>query len=223
MAAPGRTLETVRITARRRFSLAASFLALGAVILAGAQAFLLILIPVGGITGLILGALLQILGLGAGAYGAVLFSRAFPLSEPGLSARFALLASLVVALPVSVAVAAAYVLVALPESPVAAPTVLVLVPTIPLFWGPPSSIAAIGLVYAARELASERMAVLAAVGCGAVIAMSFSAGSGAVVDPVRAVQSARLTVDLFLVAVGFILIAFSFHGDAWIARSRRAP
>ncbi len=223
MAAPGRTLETVRVDARRRFLLASTFLALGAILLAVAQAFLLVLVPVGGLTGLILGALLQILGLGAGAYGAVLFRRAFPLSEPGLSARFALLASLLVVVPVSAAVTAAYVLLALPESPVASPTVLVLIPTIPFFWGPSCSVAAIGLVYAARELASERMAILAAVGCGAVIAMAFSAGGGAIANPVGALQSVRLTGDLFVVAVGFLLIAAAFHYDVWAARSRRAP
>jgi len=223
IAPPGRTLETVRFAARRRFLVSAAFLSLGALLLALAQAFLLVLAPVGGISGLILGALLQVLGLGSGAYGAIHFSRAFPLSESGLSARFALLASLLVVLPVSTGVTAAYVLLALPESPLAAPTVLVLIPALPFFWGPPTTVAAIGLVYAARELASERMAVVAAVGAGVVVAMAFSAGEGALVDPVGALQSARLTGDLFIVAVGFLLLAVAFERDAWAVRSRRAP
>ncbi len=220
---PGRTLEAVRVAARRRFLVSSAFLALGALLLAVAQAFLLATVPVGGISGLILGALLQILGLGSGAYGAVLFSRAFPLSESGLSARFALLASLFVVLPVSAGVTAAYILLALPESPVAAPTALLLIPALPFFWGPPSTVAAIGLVYAARELASGRMAVVAGVGCGAVIAMAFSAGGGALADPVAALQSVRLTGDLFVLTVGFLLIALAFRFDEWAARSRRAP
>lgn len=223
MAPPGRTLEAVRVAARRRFLLAAAFLALGAVLLAGALAFLLVLVPVGGLTGLILGALLQVLGLGSGAYGAVLFSRAFPLSESGLSARLALLASLLIVLPASAGVTAAYVLVAFPESPPSTLETLVLMPALPFFWGPPSAVAAVGLVYAARELASERMAIVAALGCGAVIATAFSAGGGALVDPIRAVQSARLTADLAIVAIGFLLIVVAFHEDAWVARSRRAP
>lgn len=223
MAPVGRTLETVRLIARRRFLFASAFLALGAILLAVAQAFLLVLAPVGVITGLILGALLQVLGLGSGAYGAVLFSRAFPLSESGLSARLALLASLLVVFPVSAAVTAAYVLLALPEPPLSAPLALVLIPALPFFWGPPSSIAAIGLVYAARDLASERMVVVAGVGCGSVIAMAFSAGGGALADPVRALQSVRLTADLIIVSIGFLLVATAFHLDAWSARSRRAP
>lgn len=221
-AAPDHLLETVRVTARRRFLLSAAFLALGAVLLAVAQAFLLALAPVGGITGLILGALLQILGVGSGAYGAVLFTRTFPLSESALSARFTLLAALLVVLPVSAGVTAAYVLLVLPESPPAAPTALVLLPALPFFWGPLSSVAAIGLVYAVRALASERMAIVAAVGCGAVVAMAFSAGGGALVDPLAAVQSARLTGDLFVVAVGFLLIALGFRLDEWAVRAPRA-
>ena len=128
LAPPGRTLETIRLAARRRFLLAAWFLALGTLLLAAAEAFLLLLSSVGGVTALILGALMQILGLSAGAYGAVVLSRAFPLSESGLSARFALLASLLVVLPVSAGLTAAYVLLALPEPPFAAPTSLVVLP-----------------------------------------------------------------------------------------------
>lgn len=219
---PGHVLEAVRAASRRRFFLASAFVALGTVLLAVAQAFLLALAPVGGITGLILGALLQVLGIGSAAYAANLLSRMFPLSESGLSARFALLASLFVVLPVSGGVTAAYVLLALPEAPLSAPMVLVLVPALPFFWGPPSTVAALGLVYAARVLASERMAVVAGVGCGAVLGMAFSAAGGALVDPVGALQSARLLGDLFVVAVGFVLIAIAFRLDEWAVRGARA-
>ncbi len=214
-------METLRLAARRRFVFAAAFLALGAFLLAVAQSFVLLFSAVGVVSAVILGALLQVLGLGAGAYSAVLFSRAFPLSESGLSARLALLASLLVVLPVSTGVTAVYVLLALPETTVAAPTALLLIPALPFFWGPISALAAIGLVYAARELASERMAVSAAVGCGAVIAMALSAGGGALVNPFGALYSARLTEDLLIVAVGFVVIALAFHADAWAMRSRR--
>ncbi len=222
MTPPGRTLETLRAAARRRFFLASALLALGALLLAVAQTFLLLLSDVGVLTGLILGALLQILGLGSGAYGAVLFSRAFPLSESGLTARLGLLLSLLVVLPVSSGAAAVYVLLALPEPPLTAPTALLLLPALPFFWGPACAIAAIGLVFAARDLASDRMAVAAAVGCGAVIAMAFSAGAGAVLNPVGDLLSARLSADLVIVAIGFVLMAAAFRTDDWAARSRRA-
>ncbi len=220
-AAPGRTLETIRATARRRLLFAASFVALGALFLAVAQVFVVAYIPVGATSGLILGALLLVLGLSAGAYGAVWFSRAFPLSESGLSARLALLASLLVVLPVSAGVTVVYILVALPALGVVEPTSLVLAPAIPFFWGPSTSVAAVGFVYAARELASERMAIVAALGAGVVIGMALSAAGGALVDPLRAVQSARLVGDLLLVAAGFVPIALAFHLDAWAAHSRR--
>lgn len=220
---PGRTVETIRVTARRRFLFASSFLALGALFLAVAQAFIHLFVPVGVLTGVILGALLLILGLSGGAYGAVLFSRAFPLSESGLSARLALLAALLAVLPVSAGVTVVYVLLALPEPPLSGPTALFLVPALPFFWGPTASIAAAGFVYAARELASERMAVVAAAGCGAIIGLAFSAAGGALVDPFDALRSPRLMEDLLLVAAGFLAIALAFHVDAWAARSRRAP
>ncbi len=221
--APGRTLETIRSTARRRLLFAASFVALGALFLAGAQAFVVGLIPVGVTSALILGALLLVLGLGAGAYAAVLFSRAFPLSESGLSARLALLASLLVVLPVCAGVTVVYILLALPENGVLEPTSLILVPAVPFFWGPATSLAAVGFVYAARELASERLAIAAALGAGVVIGMALSAAVGALIDPTGAVRSARLLGDLLLVAAGFVPIALAFHWDAWAARSRRTP
>lgn len=223
LAPEGRTLEAVRLAARRRFLLAAWFLALGTLLLAAAEAFLLLLSPIGGVTALILGALMQILGLSSGAYGAVVLSRAFPLSESGVSSRLALLVSLIVVLPIAAGITAVYVLLAFPEPPFAAPTSLVVLPAIPFFWGPPSAVAAVGLVHAARELASGRMAVVAGVGCGAVIAMAFSAAGGSLADPVGALRSARLASDLLIVAVGFVLIAVAFRFDAWAARSRRAP
>ncbi len=216
-------METIRAVTRRRLLLAASFLAVGAMFLAVAQAFVLAFIPVGVTSGLIIGALLLVLGMSAGAYGAVVFSRAFPLSESGLSARLALLASLLVVLPVCAGVTVVYILVALPESPLVGPTSLVLVPAIPLFWGPPSSVAAIGFVYASREVASERMAVAAALGAGMILGMTLSASGGALVDPVGAIRSMRLLEDLLIVAGGFVLIALAFQADAWAARSRRGP
>ena len=222
-AAPGPPFEAVRVAARRRFLLSSAFLALGAALLAVAQTFLVVLAPVGVLTGLILGALLEVLGLGSGAYAALLFRRSFPLSESAQSSGFALLVSLVVVLPVCAALTAAYALVAFPEPPLYAPTALVLIPALPFFWGPTTAVASIGLLYAARDLASQRMAVVAAVGCGAVIAMAFSAGGGGLVDPIGALRSARLTADLFIVAVGFILIAAAFEYDAWTARSRPLP
>lgn len=223
LAAPGRTVEALRVVARHRLEFAASFLALGAAFLAVAQTFLLVFAPVGVVSGLILGALLQVLGLSSGAYGAAVFSRAFPLSESGISARFSLFVALLVVLPVSAGVTAVYILLALPEPPLASPTALVLMPAIPFFWGPMSAVASLGFVYAARELASERMSVVAGIGCGAVIAMTLSAIGGALVDPVGALRSARLAEDLFINAVGFLAIAIAFRADAWAARSRRAP
>ncbi len=221
MAAPGRTVETLRVAARHRMLFAASFLALGAAFLSVAQAFLLIFAPVGVVSGLILGALLQVLGLSSAAHGAVVFSRAFPLSETGISARFSLLVALLVVLPICAGLTAVYILLALPEPPLTAPTALVLMPAIPFFWGPASSLAALGFVYAARELASERMSVTAAIGCGVIVGMSLSAIGGALIDPVGALRSARLTEDLIVVALGFLGIAFAFHADVWAARSRR--
>lgn len=220
-AEPGHTLETIRATARRRLLFAASFVAFGALFLAVAQAFVVALLPVGVTSALILGALLLVLGLSAGAYAAVLFSRAFPLSESGLSGRWALLASLLVVLPVSAGVTVVYILVGLPQNGVVEPTSLVLVPAVPFFWGPSTSVAAVGFVYAARELASERLAIAAALGAGVVIGTALSAAVGALVEPAVAVRSARLLADLLLVAAGFVPIAFAFHGDPWAARSRR--
>ncbi len=222
IAPPGRTLETARADARRRLLVSSGFLALGAVLLAIAQTFLVVVAPVGVLTGLILGALLLVLGLGSGAHAAVHYSRAFPLSESGASSRFALLASLFVLLPVCAGVTAVYALLAFPEPPLYAPTALVLIPGLPFFWGPSSAVAGIGLLYAARDLASERMLMVAGIGCGAVIAMAFSAGGGALADPIGALRSTRLAADLFIVAAGFVLVAAAFHFDAWAARSRRA-
>jgi hypothetical protein len=116
-----------------------------------------------------------------------------------------------------------YILFALPEPLLTTPTAFVLMPAIPFLWGPVSSVAAIGFVYAARELSSERMAVAAAIGCGVIVGMTLSAIGGALVQPVDALRSPRLTEDLLLVALGFLAVAFAFHADAWAARSRRVP
>ena len=214
LAPAGKTLETIRTTARRRFLFASAFLALGALVLSGAQAFLFAFLPVGLITGLILGALLQILGLFAGAYGATMYSRAFPLEESALRARRLLVGSLAVALPASVLATAGWTLLALSEPS------LVLLPALPFFWGTLSIVAAVGLVYAARELTSERMAILAGVGCGAILAIVLSSAGWALADPVGTLGSARLAVDLLLVGLAFALLAIAFERDPWAARAR---
>ncbi len=215
LAPPGKTLEAVRIAARRRYLFASAFLALGTLVLSGAQAFLFAYLPVAVVTALILGALLQILGLFAGAYGATMYSRAFPLNEAAITARRILVGSLAVALPASLLGTVGWTLLALPEPS------LVLLPAFPFFWGTLSIFAAIGLVYAARELASERMAVLAGVGCGGIVAIALSAAGWALADPLGTVGSARLAVDLLLVGMAFVLLAIAFERDPWAARARR--
>ena len=220
--APVRTPEAVRAAARRRFFSAAMLLTLGAAVLAAAQAVLLAFpasAPIA-VSSLLVGALLQVLGLATGATAALLFSHGFPLSESGISARFAFLASLFVVLPVAAALTAAYILLAF--APVDASS-LVLIPTLPFFWGTVSACAGIGLVHAARELASERLSIIAAVGTGAIIAVALSACGGALLDPVGALRSVRLAMDLAIVAVGFTAAAAAFRWDAWAARTRRIP
>ncbi len=213
----GKTLEAIRIAARRRFLFAATFLALGALVLSGAQAFLFAVVPVGLITGLILGALLQILGLLAAAYGATMYRRAFPLSESATAAQRVLVGSVLLAVPAAFLGTMGWILLALPEPS------LVFLPAFPFFWGTVSAIEAVGLLFAARELASERMAVLAGVGCGGVIAVVLSAAAWAAADAVGTLGSARLAVDLLLVGISFFLLALAFERDAWAARSRRLP
>jgi hypothetical protein len=213
--APVRTMELVRTAARRRFLAAATFFAIGTLSLAGSQGLVSILGAVGVVTGLILGSLLQVLGLIAAAYGATVFQRMHPLSEAARAARRLLVAALVVVLPLGAVLAAAWTIVAVNV------TSLVLLAEVPFFWGPISSVAAAGLVYAARDLASERMAILAGLGCGGVIAVSVSSASWSLVTGATSLQSGRPAVDLLIATLGFFAIAFAFERDAWVARATR--
>ena len=213
---PGRAVEAIRTTARRRFLAAATFFAIGTLSLFASQVFALAhLGDVGVLTALILGVLLQILGLIAGAYGATVFRGTHPLSEAADLSRRLLVVALAAVLPLAALLTAAWALVSL------GPANLLLLPELPLFWGPVTAVAAAGLVYAARELASERMAILAGVGCGAVIAVALSAGGWSLLAGAASIQSGRLAVDLLLATVGFLVIALAFERDAWIARSPR--
>lgn len=206
----------MRSQARRRFLLASLWLFLGSSLLAVAVAFLLALSPVGGLTGLILGVLLLALGLAAATQAAYALSRTFPLSEPARASRRILLACTVGILPAALVATIAWLALVVRESPIIAPAM-------PLFWGPVSTAAAIGLAYAAWELASERMAIVAGVGCGAVIATTLSAAGASLIDPRTTLTSARLAVDLVLIALGFGAIAAAFYVDAWASRSGPAP
>lgn len=214
LASPGKTLEAIRLTARRRLSLAAAFLAAGALLLSVARP-LLIFQPVGFVTGLILAALLLVIGLSQGLYGATAFSRAFPLSELAEGSRQALVLTLFAVVPLSLVAAAAWILLVLPETPYQ------LIPSLPLFWGPLAAFAAIGLLTAARELTSERMAVLAAVGGGFVACAALFSATWSVVDSVGALEDPLFSEQLLLVGIGFILLALAFRQDAWIARAGR--
>jgi hypothetical protein len=214
--APVRTMEAVRTAARRRFLAAATFFSIGTLSLAASQGLVSVLGAVGAVTGLILGALLQILGLVAGAYGATVFRMMHPLSEAAGASRRLLVGALVVVLPLAAALAATWTVLALNV------TSLVLIAEVPFFWGPTSSFAAAGLVYAARELASERMAILAGIGCGGVIAVSVSSASWSFAVGATSLQSGRPAVDLLIATLGFFAIAIAFERDAWIARAPRA-
>jgi hypothetical protein len=204
----------MRAHARRRFAIASALLGIGAVLLATAVGFLLVRSELGGVTGLILGALLQVLGLAAGAQAALGVHRAFPLSEAASSARRVLIGSAVLVLPLSALGSLGWLVAVVGSSPV-------LLPAHPLFWGPVSAASAIGLVYGARELASERMAILAAAGAGAVVAMALGSGGTTLADPRGALTDPRLAWDLVLVATGFLVVAAAFERDPWSARSRR--
>ncbi len=218
VAPTGKTLEAVRRAARRRFLYASVLLALGALAFGLAQSLLLAsLLPVGALTALIVAVLLQVLGLAAGAYAAVIYRRSFPLSEAAGSARQALLLTAGGVLPIGIAVSVAWIALVLPG------VSFLLLPVLPSFWGLLSAFSAVGLVFAAREFASERMAVLAGVGAGIVIASTVSEVLWSLVDPVQTLRSARLVVDLLLVAAGFFAVAASFEKDPWVARSRRTP
>lgn len=214
LAPPGKSVETMRAHARRRFAVASASLAFGATSLSVSVGFLVVRSEIGGLTALILGALLQVLGLVAAAQAAIGMARAFPLSEAAASARRVLLGGVVVLLPAAVLGSAAWLMIAASSA--------IFLPAHPLFWGPVSAGASIGLVYVARELASERMAVVSAIGCGAVLAMALSSGGTALADPRGVLSNSRLAWDLVLVAVGFLAITFAFERDPWIARSRRS-
>lgn len=205
----------MRVHARRRFLFAAVGFALGSAFLAAALGFLLANESVAGISVLIFGVLLQILGLAASGYAAVVLARGIPLSEVVRTSRLILLACAAAVLPAAALGTAAWLIL------LAGDRQYYLIPAFPAFWGPVSAAAALGLVYAARELASDRMAVLAAVGGGAVVAMALSAWGASLLDPFRAILSARFIGDLLIVAAGFATIAIAFHWDAWVVRAHR--
>lgn len=210
----GKAPEASRVQLRRRLVLAATSLALGALALSAGVLFLRVRVEVAGLSGLILGALLEALGLATAAHAAVGASRAFPLSEAAARARRVLVAAIALVLPSALLGGAGWlVLVAL------APPALF--PAHPFFWAPVSAGAAIGLVFAARELASERMAVLAGAGAGGILGLALSAGALAAVNPPEILVDPRLPIDLLLVGLAFIGIAAAFERDPWVARTRR--
>lgn len=189
---------------------------LGFLLLSAAIGFLLVRSELGGLTALILGALLQILGVAAAAYAANRMTHAFPLSEAAATSRRWLFLCAIVVIPLSLAAALAWLTFV-------APSFQLLFPAHALFWGPLAGFASIGFVYSARELASERMAILAATGTGVIIAMAASSLAGSLLSPPGEVPTPRVAWDLILVALGFLLLAIAFERDAWIVRSRRMP
>ncbi|HEY7588120.1 MAG TPA: hypothetical protein VIB49_05165 [Thermoplasmata archaeon] len=216
LAPAGKTLEAVRIATRSRFFLASVFLASGALLLSLAK-LLLAAQPVGFLSGLILASLLLVLGLSEGALSGRALGHAFPLSEFAAAARGSLLAALALFLPLAALASAGWAILALPSTPI------VLIPSLPLFWAPPSGVAAIGLVTAARELASERMAVLGATGSGFVLSAAVFSVGWSLVDARAALESPLFSAQLLLVGAGFLLLAISFSQDAWVARGGRRP
>lgn len=216
LAPPGRTVETMRALARRRFFLASIGLAFGSLLLSLAAAFLRAPFPVGSVTVLVFGALLQVLGCSIAAQSAVALSRGFPLSEAASTSRRILLSAVAGVLPAGIALAAAWMAFVVRDS-------LLLLPALPLFWGPLGAVASVGLVFAARDLASERMTVVAALGSGAVAGLSFASVLAVLAEPVATLTSVRLVADLVLVGLGFLAVAAAFERDAWASRSRRGP
>jgi hypothetical protein len=210
-----RPIEAIRTATRRRFLATATFFAIGTLSLAASQGLARILGAVGVVTGLILGVLLQILGLIAGAYGATIFHRTSPLNESAAASQRLLVSAAGIVLPLSAALAATWTVLAVSVS------ALVLLVELPLFWGPISACAAVGLVYAARELASERMAILAGIGCGGIVAIGVSSAAWTVLAGASSIQSGRLAIDLLIATLGFLAIAISFERDAWAARGPR--
>lgn len=219
LTAAGRTLESIRIATRRRFFLAAAFLALGTFLLSAAEP-LLSASPAGQIgflTGLILASLLIVLGLVQGILAASGYRRAFPLSEVASAAHEVLLISLALVLPVAAVATAAWSLLALPGTP------LLVLPSLPPFWAPLEGFTAWGLALAARELASERMVSLASVGGGFVIALAVTSAVWSVANPQSTLEATLFPLNLLVMGVGFVLVATAFRGDAWVARSGRHP
>ena len=74
------TTDSVRVLARRRFLLASLGLGFGSFLLSAAVAFLLGRSEIGSLTGLIFGALLQVLGVAIAGYAASALARALPAS-----------------------------------------------------------------------------------------------------------------------------------------------
>ncbi len=216
---PGKTLEAVRSTARQRFFLAAALYACGTFLLSVAQPFLSAspIGQIGFLTGLILACLLIAVGLAQAVFAASAYRGAFPLNPAASAARQSLLASLAVILPLAVTAAGAWLVLALPGTPIA------VLPSVPLFWAPLAASACIGFVYAARELASERMALVAAVGAGIVVATAVSPAVWSLANPDAALEGGLVPLHLFLQGWGFLLLASAFRADAWIARSGRRP
>lgn len=217
LAPPGKTLESLRTSARDRLRLAAVLLALGTFLMSAAEP-LLSASPagqVGFVTGIILASLLLVVGLAQAAITEMGFSRAFPLSESARAARQLFLVSLAAVLPVAAVAAALYALVALPGTP------LLVLPALPPFWGPLEACGAVGLAYAARELASERMALLAATGAGLGLAPALSSVIWSFADPSSVLETALMPLQLLVMGLGFVAIALAFRADAWVARTGR--
>ncbi|HKZ99782.1 MAG TPA: hypothetical protein VJ326_09375 [Thermoplasmata archaeon] len=214
LAPPGKALESIRVAARRRFVLASAALALGALAVSAALLFLRLRVEVAGLSGLIVGALLDVLGLASAAHAAIGTSRAFPLSEGAAASRRILVAAALLVLPAAALGALAWLALV-------AVVVPVLLPAHPFFWGPVAATAAAGLVLGSRELASERMSVVAAIGAGGVVGLALSAAGTAVADPAGTLAGPRLPIDLLLVALAFLAIGAAFERDPWAARSRR--
>lgn len=217
LAPPGKTLEALRTSARDRLRLAAVLLALGTFLLSAAEPLLSVSPAgqVGFLTGIILASLLLVVGLAQAAITEIGFSHAFPLSESADTSRQFFLYSLAAVLPAAAVLAAVYAVVALPGTP------LLVLPALPLFWAPVAAGGAVGLVFAARELASERMALLAATGGGLVLAPALSSVVWSLLDPSSVLETGLVPLQLFVIGLGFVAMAVALRADAWVARAGR--
>lgn len=216
---PGKTLESLRSAARAGLYQASAFLAVGTFLLSAADP-LLSASPAGQIgflTGIILAVLLLVLGLIQAATTSLGFARAFPLSEAARTARQLFLLALAAVLPVAALAAAGYAVLVLPGTP------LLLLPSMPLFWAPLEAVAAAGLVFAARELATERMVVLAATGAGLVLAPALSSAIWAFADPPSVLEGNLFPLQLLVMGLGFVAAALAFRMDGWVARAGPRP